>query len=169
MWKDIIGWEKYYEVNDNGSVRNKLTGHLLIGDVNGEGYRRVCLYNKYHSPSKQRFFRHRLVAQHFIANPNNLPEVNHKDGCIENNSVENLEWVTKKENELHSHKYGKKEYKPFVVEFNNGKKKIFDTKSNLSNILNVTPHTVKCWLSHSNYGYKNKGIKEIYYITNLKV
>ena len=56
MWKDIIGWEKYYEINEHGDVRNKLTKHLVIGDKNSVGYMRVCLYNKNHNPKKQRFF-----------------------------------------------------------------------------------------------------------------
>lgn len=56
MWKDIEGWEDYYEVNEKGEVRNKKISHLLIGDKNSEGYPRVCLYNKDHTPNKQRFF-----------------------------------------------------------------------------------------------------------------
>ena len=98
MWKDIKGWEKLYEVNENGEVRNKLTGNLIVGDINNCGYHRVCLYNKQNIPSKQRFFRHRLVAELFIPNPNNLPEVDHKDANRMNPSKENLEWVTHEEN-----------------------------------------------------------------------
>ena len=108
MWKDIIGWEKYYEINEHGDVRNKLTKHLVIGDKNSVGYMRVCLYNKNHNPKKQRFFRHRLVATHFIQNPYNLPEVNHLDTDITNNDVSNLEWVTRNENEQHSRLLGHK-------------------------------------------------------------
>lgn len=99
MWKDIQGWENLYEVNQSGEVRNKLTHNLIIGDINSGGYCRVCLYNKNHTPSKQRFFRHRLVANAFIPNPDNLPEVNHKDHDLKNNCVKNLEWCTKRENE----------------------------------------------------------------------
>ena len=51
---------------------------------------------------KKSYSVHRLVAIHFIPNPNNYPEVNHKDGNKVNNSVYNLEWVTKSENQLHS-------------------------------------------------------------------
>ena len=62
IWKDIKNWEEFYEVNEFGDVRNKITKRFLIGDINSSGYYRVCLYNKTHFPEKERFFRHRLVA-----------------------------------------------------------------------------------------------------------
>ena len=164
MWKDISGWENYYEVNDSGEVRNKLTGALLIGDINSAGYYRVCLYNKENIPSKQRFFRHRLVAEHFIDNPLCLPEVNHKDADISNNCVDNLEWVTKKENELHSRKYGDKEYKPFKVVYKNGHEEIFDVTPNLADKLNVTKRTIMNWLQKESCGFKQHNIISIEYI-----
>lgn len=165
MWKDIIGWEDYYEVNNNGDVRNKIKGNLLVGDINNAGYHRVCLYNKNNKPQKQRFFRHRLTAQHFIENPNNLPQVNHKDGDKSNNNVNNLEWVTQKENEVHSRKIiNVKEYKPFRVVFNNGESNIYDVKSDLSLRINVTTPCIKNWLHGVSKGYINYGIKELYYI-----
>ena len=46
MWKDIEDWEEFYEINEDGDVRNKQTGHLVIGDRNSVGYQRVCLYKK---------------------------------------------------------------------------------------------------------------------------
>lgn len=46
MWKDIPEWEPYYEINENGDVRNKLTGKYLQGDINNSGYYRICLYHK---------------------------------------------------------------------------------------------------------------------------
>ena len=46
MWKDIPEWEDYYEVNENGEVRNKITNKLIVGDINNAGYYRVCLYHK---------------------------------------------------------------------------------------------------------------------------
>ena len=78
------------------------------------------------------FFRHRLVAEHFIENPHCLPEVNHIDGDISNSCVDNLEWCTKEYNELHSREYGKKEYKPFYITWGNNNHEIFDTKSQLA-------------------------------------
>lgn len=164
MWKDIKGWESFYEVNDSGEVRNKLTMRLIIGDKNSTGYSRVCLYNKNHVPNKQRFFRHRLVAEHFIPNPLKLPEVNHKDANINHNYVSNLEWVTKKENELHSRIFGSKEYKPFSVTYANGDVKIFDSKPDLANEIHVTKQAVSGWLHKSNCGFEKYGIINIDYI-----
>ena len=98
MWKDIVDeyWKDYYEVNEFGEVRNKITKKLIKGDLNSAGYHRVCLY---HAPYKKRFFRHRLVAEAFIPNPENLPEVNHIDEDKSNNAVSNLEWIDRKTNE----------------------------------------------------------------------
>ena len=54
MWKDIPNWESYYEINENGEVRNKITGNYIKGDINNAGYYRVCLYKK---SRRQRYFR----------------------------------------------------------------------------------------------------------------
>ena len=165
MWKNIKGWEEYYSINEHGDVRNNITGKLIKGDMNSAGYYRVCLYNKNHKPSKQRFFRHRLVAIHFIDNPLNLEEVNHIDGDKSNNSKNNLEWVNRKENELHCRKeINNKEYKPFKVCYFNGDIELYDVKSDLANKLKVTSACVKNWLHGKSKGYTNYGIKEIKYL-----
>lgn len=165
MWKNIKGWEGYYSINENGYVRNDITGKLIKGDINSSGYYRVCLYNKNHKPSKQRFFRHRLVAIHFIDNPLNLEEVNHIDGDKSNNSRDNLEWVSRKENELHCRKeINNKEYKPFKVCYFDDNIELCDTKSDLASKLNVTTACIKNWLHGKSKGYMNYGIKEIKYL-----
>lgn len=163
-WVDVQGWESLFEVSGNGDVRNKKTGKLLKGDKNSAGYCRVCLMNKNHTPPKQRFFRHKLVAEHFVPNPNNLPEVNHIDCNKDNNCKENLEWVTRKENELHSRIYGSKEYKPFNVVFDNGESVIFNVKEDLAIRIGVTRVAVKFWLHKKNNGYLKHGISKIKYI-----
>jgi hypothetical protein len=80
---------------------------MIIGDTNNVGYYRVCLYK----PKKKRYFRHRLVAEHFIFNddPDNRVFVNHIDGDKSHNCISNLEWVTQSENELHAFKHGLKD------------------------------------------------------------
>ena len=153
-----------YEVSDTGEVRNKLTGKLVFGDRNSCGYRRVSFYNKEHNPPKQRVFLHRLVAQTFLENPDNLPEVNHIDHNLENNNLSNLEWCSRKYKELDSRKNGSKVYRPFKVWFINGEIKTYDVKPDLANELNVTRALVKQWLHHRTSSYVNYGIKKIEYI-----
>ena len=164
MWKDIKGWEKYYEVSDYGEVRNKLTGHIVKGDTNNVGYHRVCLYNKNNIPCKQRFFRHRLVAEHFIDNPNNLPEVNHKNHNLADNFELNLEWCTREENELDSRLRGSKKYSPFKVIFENDQSKIYHTRTSLAKELNVSSCLIKLWLYKNSFTFRKYGIKSIEYI-----
>lgn len=164
MWKDIHGWEPYYEVSDNGDVRSKTTGRLIVGDVNNDGYYRVCLYQKGHTPERQRFFRHRLVAEHFIPNGRGLPEVNHKDCDRSHNSVDNLEWVDRMGNERYSMVLGSIAYRPFMVRFCDGYIKAYDSVSELAEELRVGKSAVKKWLAHASMGYISKGIMSIKYI-----
>lgn len=84
-----------YEITTDGQIINKKTGHILKGQPNAKGYLRVSI-------SKKLMFVHRLVAEKYIPNPNNLPQVNHKDGNKLNNSVENLEWVSNQQNRNHA-------------------------------------------------------------------
>ena len=94
MKKLIPNYPNYW-ICDNGEVFNEATGHFLRGSIGEHGYRyyRLSKDNK-----KQMFYGHRLVAEAFLENPNNLPVVNHKDGNKLNNNVNNLEWVNYSEN-----------------------------------------------------------------------
>ena len=100
VWKDIIGYEGLYQVSNWGRVKSlnyKRTGkeRLLNPKPNNKGYMRVTLYK---NKIRTKHFVHRLVAQTFIPNPNNYPEVNHKDENPNNNHLDNLEWCDRKYN-----------------------------------------------------------------------
>jgi hypothetical protein len=101
IWKDIEGYNGYYQVSNLGNVKNVQTQKILNGDTNSIGYKRVVLYK----PIKKRFFVHRLVAYHFVDGYNKNLIVNHKDGNKQNNIADNLEWITHSENDKHAFKH----------------------------------------------------------------
>lgn len=101
-WKDINGYEGYYQVSSYGRVRSLdrlvsnrfIKGSILKQNERGK-YLCVCLSK---DKMKKSYSVHILVANAFIDNPNNLPCINHKDEIKTNNRVENLEWCTHKYN-----------------------------------------------------------------------
>lgn len=94
IWKDIIGYEGYYQISNQGRVKCLVTDSILKLSRKKTGYLAVSLsYMK-----KREYSVHRLVAEMFIPNPMNFPQVNHKDEIKTNNFVENLEWCTAKYN-----------------------------------------------------------------------
>ena len=94
-----------YEVSNEGELRNRKTLHVHKGCVDKGGYRQLCLKDA--SGRSRSVLLHRLVAKAFIPNPENKPQVNHKDFNGLNNSVENLEWVTEQENHDHKMEHGR--------------------------------------------------------------
>ena len=102
-WRNIEGYNDY-QVSNYGRVesleRIDCLGRLKKGKVlkpykNPNGYLRVLLYK---NGRRQKCSVHRIVAQAFIVNPDNLPCINHRDECKTNNHVENLEWCDTKYN-----------------------------------------------------------------------
>lgn len=110
QWKDIIGYENEYQINQFGEIRTlkdspKLKKYnVLKPQINKRnGY----VYQMLYKNGKEKLLRiHRLVAMAFLPNPNNLPQVNHKDGNKQNNSVDNLEWCEQSYNMKHAFKTG---------------------------------------------------------------
>ena len=103
-WKSIAGYEGLYEVSDMGRVKSLNYNHtskekILKSGKDSGGYLQVVLYKDGHVKTVKV---HRLVAEAFIPNPNNLETVNHKDEVKTNNVVSNLEWMTRGDNIIYS-------------------------------------------------------------------
>ena len=105
VWKDIAGLEGRYQVSSDGFVRSLpdidgrgrfMPGIILSATATDGGYSRVLMLGKDHKV-------HRLVAQAFLDNPNNHPQVNHLNGVRTDNQVGNLEWCSNSENQIHKY------------------------------------------------------------------
>lgn len=107
IWKGVIyqgvdySWR--FECSNMGRIRNALNGHIYTPHLGGIGYYQIC--TRVNDKNKNIKI-HKAIAETFIPNPKNHRVVNHKDGNKQNNNVENLEWVTHKENSIHAIKLG---------------------------------------------------------------
>ena len=101
QWRPIQGTKGFIEVSDLGNVRSLLRGnpYLLKTQTDSKGYHRISIKIE---GEKHTYKLHREVAKAFIPNPNSLPQVNHKDGNKDNNSMANLEWCTNRDNVHHA-------------------------------------------------------------------
>jgi hypothetical protein len=93
IWRPIEGHN--YEISNHGNVRHIDTKRIKTFELHDNKYLRVKL-------NKRNYKVHRLIGLYFISNPDNKPEINHKDGNKLNNHVDNLEWVTPLENTKHA-------------------------------------------------------------------
>ena len=109
-WRWVVGYEGYYEVSNLGNVKS-----IKRNGTNG-GILKPAIVRRYYSvvlktPSDRKMKKvHRLVAQAFIPNPDNKPQINHIDNKCLNNVVTNLEWVTSLENNQHMTRQGRGRY-----------------------------------------------------------
>lgn len=162
-FRNVHGYEGLYEISNTGIVRSVerkvetskgiriYKSKILNPGIQKSGYLYVTLSKE----GKSRTFRvHRLVAEAFIPNPNNLSDVDHIDENKNNNSVENLRWLSHKENSSRSNT-GKT--KDNSLGKNPKAKKVYDNKGNeysclkeLSNLLNINYSTLKSRFRKSN-------------------
>lgn len=142
-WKDINGYEGLYKVSNLGRVKSK-TGRIRKTTLTNSGYELVVLYNKCKSKGLSV---HRLVAEAFIQNPDNKPQVNHIDENKENNMVSNLEWVTAKENINHGTARERMSNKVRCVL--NDDYIIFDSLTECAKYLNITVASVSYCIKHN--------------------
>lgn len=122
VWRPVVGWEGLYSISNLGRVRREMRevihrnqaesfemtypAKILKAHPDSRGYPQVCLNGKHFNKKKRVARVHRLVAEAFLENPENKPQVNHKDSNTMNPHVENLEWCTASENQIHSYGQG---------------------------------------------------------------
>jgi hypothetical protein len=115
IWKDISGYEGYYQVSNLGNVKSmsrivpgprvpiRVKERILKPIKNNQGYNQVVLSKQ----NRKNVLVHRLVAFAFLENPDNLPDINHLDSNPLNNKLSNLEWCTATSNQEHANLYGR--------------------------------------------------------------
>lgn len=121
-WKPVVGYEGLYEVSSTGKVMS--LARVVVahnGDMRPFVQRVLTLHSSkitkrhpkpmfhvelWKGNKRQVFLIHRLVAHHFIPNPEGKPQINHIDGNRRNNHISNLEWVTSRENNKHAYRIG---------------------------------------------------------------
>ncbi len=159
FWRPIKNFETFYEINNIGDVRSVYNSNryrpnqktkILKNHINKYGYFQVTL-----SINGTRFLKriNRLVAESFIPNIESKPCVNHINGIKTDNRVENLEWVTYSENEIHSYNILKKSIKGNVKKFKNNintkSKKIYCIENKITYI-SIKDASIKLGIHRSN-------------------
>lgn len=137
VWKSVVDYEGLYEISNYGRLVSyyKKNGRgvlesprFLKGKIDKDGYLEYALSKNREMKHKRS---HRLVAETFIPNPFNKPEVNHIDGIKLNNHVSNLEWVNASENGIHKYKNGLGEKARDIASITHGRAcKLIDVNSN---------------------------------------
>lgn len=156
IWKDIPGYEGLYEISNFGNIKsfhNYRGRNNILKPKLKSGYYQIGLRK---NNIRKWYTLHRLVAEAFIPNPNNLPQVNHKDENKLNNNVENLEWCTV----LYNNTYGtriervkSKTSKPvYQYDLKNNFIKKYSSITEASKKLNISAgNIVSCCKKYKNY------------------
>lgn len=162
-WKDIIGYEGIYKISNLGKIiRIKGTKIRPMKIWNNGRYMEVRLSKE---GKATHFTLHRLLAIHFIPNPNNLPSVNHKDENKLNNSINNLEWCTQEYNtnygsgisrRVQSRLLSKAGRKPIVVlDETSEMKTVYQTVKDCVDTLHISSATIYKYID-TGISYKGK-------------
>lgn len=101
-FKDVVGYEKYFQASETGLIFSKRTNKVLKTRFTKRGYETFSTRLNGRKGGVILLFVHKLVALAFLENPDNKPQVNHKDGNKKNNNLSNLEWCTISENVQHA-------------------------------------------------------------------
>ena len=178
IWRPIWFTNAKYMVSNYGRIRSNFSisklgnveklNTILIPTITLDGYERISIQwrdNKGKAHSKS-FRLHRLIAESFIPNPYNKPQVNHINGIKNDNRITNLEWVTNKENSLHAQRIGlvptakpkiKKEVHSYIINcrkvINIKTGEIYNSVRHLADETNCKPHYY--WRRLGNHGYNN--------------
>lgn len=113
VWKDVEDYEGLYQVSNFGNLYSNYVKRNLQLSLDECGYKQVILVK---NGVRKRHLLHRLVAQVFIPNNENKPQVNHIDENKTNNNVSNLEWVTSKENINHGTRTERQIYTQRIIQ-----------------------------------------------------
>lgn len=97
-WRPVVGFEDEYLVSDDGQIYSLHRSRVLKCKLSKQGYKRICLCS---NGNQRNASVHRVVAEAFIKNPDNKPTVNHINEIKTDNRVENLEWATNAEQNVH--------------------------------------------------------------------
>lgn len=134
-WKDIKGYEGLYQVSNLGNVYSNITKKKLKARIKRYLYLGVVLYN---NEVAKHYTIHRLVAEAFIPNPENKPQVNHIDEDKTNNMVPNLEWCTAKENANHGTRNKRMSHRVKAIDIATGEYNIYKSIRECGRKLNIS-------------------------------
>ena len=151
-WKTIKQNENY-SINENGEVKNNISGKILKSFINKKsGYKIIDLWR---NNKCKKIALHRLIAEAFIPNPLHKPTVDHKDGNRLNNSIDNLRWATYQEQNSRFNTYGVRSEKITVTNIN-GTKLEFNRIIDVAKYFNCNISNISQMLKKGTYGKRGK-------------